>query len=293
LTVIGPATTQAIPVTIVGGYLGAGKTTLVNHLLRHADGLRLAVLVNEFGALPIDRDLIEGATDTVISITGGCVCCSYGNDLVFALQDVANVVPPIDHILLEASGVGIPGAIAATVGLIGTVGLDGIVVVADAETIREAAADRYMGDTVQTQLREADIVILNKSDLVTEEALVGLRRWLVDAAPRARVVTAIRAAVPLPVVLESYIGRDRAQSDLIAPASAQYESVRLAAAEPVAPEAFALSLIEAGYIRAKGFVRTTSGELATIQVVGRRHEISSAPPRAKPGIVAIRTGDRY
>ena len=73
---------DAVPVTLIGGYLGAGKTTLVNHLLRNADGRRLAVLVNEFGELPIDADLIEARDGNLISISGGCICCSFGSDLL-------------------------------------------------------------------------------------------------------------------------------------------------------------------------------------------------------------------
>ena len=77
---------QPLPVTIIGGYLGAGKTTLVNQMLRQADGQKLAILVNEFGELPIDADLIESRDENVINIAGGCVCCSYGSDLIEALQ---------------------------------------------------------------------------------------------------------------------------------------------------------------------------------------------------------------
>jgi len=93
-----------LPVTIIGGYLGAGKTTLVNHLLRHADGTKIAVLVNEFGALPIDADLIEAQDDALISIAGGCVCCSYGNDLVQAMLDLAKLENRPDHLVIESSG---------------------------------------------------------------------------------------------------------------------------------------------------------------------------------------------
>lgn len=106
---------MSLPVTIIGGYLGAGKTTLVNHLLRNANGARLAVLVNEFGELPIDEDLIEAQDDMMISIAGGCVCCSYGNDLTLAMLDMARMQPRPDHVILEASGVALPGAIAAAV----------------------------------------------------------------------------------------------------------------------------------------------------------------------------------
>jgi len=91
-----------LPVTVIGGYLGAGKTTLINHLLRTANGMRLAVLVNEFGALSIDEDLIEAEQDDIISIAGGCICCSFGDDLSAALMDICAFKPPPDHILIEA-----------------------------------------------------------------------------------------------------------------------------------------------------------------------------------------------
>ena len=90
---------EPIPVTVVGGYLGAGKTSLVNHLLRNAGGRRIAVLVNEFGALPIDADLIEGdAGDGFISIAGGCICCSYGSDLMDALMRLPRLESPPEHV---------------------------------------------------------------------------------------------------------------------------------------------------------------------------------------------------
>ena len=88
------------PVTVIGGYLGAGKTTLINHMLRSANGLRLAILVNEFGDLAIDQDLIEAQDDGVMAISGGCVCCAYGNDMIGALEDMRDATPAFDHILI-------------------------------------------------------------------------------------------------------------------------------------------------------------------------------------------------
>ena len=94
-----------LPTVVIGGYLGAGKTTLVNHLLRHADGRRVAVLVNDFGDVNIDADLIEGADAGVLSLSGGCLCCSFGDDLVGTLLALQRRQPPPDVVLIELSGV--------------------------------------------------------------------------------------------------------------------------------------------------------------------------------------------
>ena len=169
-----------LPVTVVGGYLGAGKTTLVNSLLRQANGRRLAVMVNEFGALPIDASLVEAADDRIVSLVGGCVCCSYGEDLVSSLAMLAALEPRPDHVLLEASGVAFPGAIAGMVGLLAGFALDGAVVLADAETVRGRAADRYIGSTVRRQLAQADLILLNKCDLAGDADAV--ETWLGEAA---------------------------------------------------------------------------------------------------------------
>ena len=104
--------TDRLPVTVIGGYLGAGKTTLVNHLLRHAGGRRIAVLVNDFGALPIDADLIEARDGDLLAIAGGCVCCSYGSDLMDALAALLERSPRPDHLVIETSGVALPGSVA-------------------------------------------------------------------------------------------------------------------------------------------------------------------------------------
>ena len=101
-----------LPVTIISGYLGSGKTTLVNHLLRHSDGRRIVVLVNDFGELPIDADLIISADGDTINLANGCACCSMGGDLFNALVDVLDRSPPPQYLLIEASGVADPARIA-------------------------------------------------------------------------------------------------------------------------------------------------------------------------------------
>jgi len=278
---------MTLPLTILGGYLGAGKTTLVNHLLRHADGVRLAVLVNEFGALPIDADLIEAEGENIISIAGGCVCCSFGNDLTRALMDMASLDPAPDHVLLEASGVALPGAIAASVSLLQGYALDGIVVLADAETVEEQARDTYIGDTIARQLADADLVVLNKADLVAEERLAATRAWLAVQAPGAEIVPACHGALPPGTLLRSFLGRERPLRDASDHQADIFDTVALPVERPVDAQTLAQGLADAALIRAKGFAVARDGEAVAIQVVGRRWTVTPAPGGGTPGLVAI------
>ena len=281
---------EQLPVTVIGGYLGAGKTTLVNHLLRQADGLRLAVLVNEFGALPIDADLIEAQDDNVISIAGGCVCCSYGNDLVMALIDLANMTPRPEHVLLEASGVAIPGAIANTVDLLADYTIDGVLVLTDAETVRARAEDRYMGDTIERQLVDADIILLNKTDLVPENSARHTADWLEQKTAGARVISTAHANLPIATVLHSSLGRERSTTDALLHKSDLFETLSITLEEPADPRELARRLADPalGLVRAKGFVTTGEGHRAAIHVVGNRWNVAPASANARSaGIVCI------
>ena len=277
-----------LPVTVVGGYLGAGKTTLVNSLLRQANGRRLAVMVNEFGALPIDASLVEAADDRIVSLVGGCVCCSYGEDLVSSLAMLAALEPRPDHVLLEASGVAFPGAIAGTVGLLQGFALDGAVVLADAETVRSRAGDRYLGSTVRRQLSEADLILLNKCDLA--ENADAVEAWLGETAPEARVLRTVRSDAPIDIVLGAWTGR------AALPAGGgpfdHTHGYMTAAFDPpdgAEPEALARILADPahGLLRAKGFIRRPDGGMAAIQTVGNRWAVSDAPPDAPAGLICI------
>lgn len=279
--------TQPLPVTIIGGYLGSGKTTLVNHLLRNANGLRLAVLVNEFGELAIDEDLIEATGDDIISIAGGCVCCSFGSDLTAALMDLLRMTPRPDHILIEASGVAVAGSIVAAIGLLDRFSSDGVVVLADAETIRRNARDKYMGDTVTRQLHDADIVLLNKADLVSARELQETKLWLNRQSLPARVVETTQCAVPPDTVLESFLGRTRAAGPHHEAANLDMLTLRPVVPVDVEKLAKALADEEYGVIRAKGFATSVDGTKMLIQVVGRRWQTSVATGDFKDGIVCL------
>lgn len=283
---------MTLPLTVIGGYLGAGKTSVVNHMLRHADGARLAVLVNEFGALAIDEDLIEAEDDDILSIAGGCVCCSYGNELVAALMKLAEMDPAPDHVVLEASGVALPGAIAASVSLISGYRLDGIVTLADAETIETRCRDRWVGDTARRQLDDADLVVLNKADLVTEAALETTRDWLNAQAPLARVIDARHGQVPLEVLLGSGGGARPVPHAAVHGDMPAFESHALEVDGPVAAEelARALAAEDLGLVRAKGFVRDLSGQTRAIQTVGKRWDVTEAAASKPIGLVVIGIG---
>jgi G3E family GTPase len=137
-----------IGVGVIGGYLGSGKTTLVNHLLQQSEALRLAVLVNDFGSIAVDASLIVSRSATVISLSGGCVCCAYGSDLIGSLQSLAAAPQPPQAILIETSGVALPRVVLQSAGLVPGMSARGVTVVADAEMLLARAADRFLGDTV-------------------------------------------------------------------------------------------------------------------------------------------------
>jgi G3E family GTPase len=297
---------RPIPVTVLSGYLGSGKTTVVNHVLRHADGLRIAVLVNDFGTLPIDADLIEANDGPVLSIAGGCVCCSYGDDLIAALASLGTRTPVPDTILIETSGVALPGAIARTLQLLPGVALDAVVVLADAETVRTRAADRYMGDTITRQLADADLLILTKSDLISVTALETTRAWLAVQCPGTPLLTAAHGAIALDVIFAAgqsqadAAGADRpAERAAIRPVATHTASrlppirphltSEIDAAEFVIEHAVdgralasALSDPALGLVRVKGFVRDQAGTWQTLQVVGARWTLERAPVGIAP-----------
>ena len=249
-----------LPVTVVGGYLGAGKTTLLNHLLTNTQGLRLAVLVNDFGDVNIDASLIASHAGETLALTNGCMCCSLVNGFAQAIGEVLRHADRLDHIVIEASGVADPAKIAQYGQMYG-MPLDGVLVVADAERVQALATDKYVGDTVLRQLRKADLVVLNKMDLVADEARRAVGTWLGEHAPGTPVVEAQHGSVPVEVLLGAGRRRGAAQgeADVPTPSTGRHPSYtthtirRSAAVRRETLAAFAASLGPSVY-RAKGFV---------------------------------------
>ncbi len=198
-----------IPLTVVGGYLGAGKTTLVNRLLSDPGGRRIAVLVNDFGALDIDAELVESQAGETISLTNGCVCCSMGGELLFQLAGLRDRDDPPEHIVIEASGVGDPGAIAVY-GDVPGFRRDGTIVVVDASAPTERDAEVEL--QVEDQLRSAHLIVLNKTDAASAEEVEARRRGLAGMARFAEVLETSYADVPTEVLLGARRGDDGSQA---------------------------------------------------------------------------------
>jgi len=192
---------EPTPVTILTGFLGAGKTTLLNRILRAPHELRIGVMVNDFGSVNIDARLVAAVRGDQIDLTNGCVCCSMRGNLVQSTLAMLDRPSPPEYLIVEASGISDPVGVAAafrTSALRERTRLDGVIALVDAENCRNPRLDEQL---VEDQVRSADLVILNKIDLVPEETQAELREWIRTLAPAARIVPAVQADVPLSVLL--------------------------------------------------------------------------------------------
>ncbi|MBN9491355.1 MAG: GTP-binding protein [Alphaproteobacteria bacterium] len=282
--------TAPIPFTVIGGFLGAGKTTLLNRLLAGAEGRRLAVLVNDFGALDIDGELVAKHGGDTIALSNGCLCCTIGDSLVATLLALLERSDEFDHIVVEASGVADPGRIADLATLEARLHRDGVIVVVDADDVQRRAADRRVGDTVLRQLKAADLLVLNKIDLADDPSVV--RTWL-DGQSMAPVLEARHADVTLALVF----GLDQhgvSQSD---GNPKPFRSWSYSWPDPVDRSALLAMLDEvpSHVLRAKGIVRfaDSADRRSIVHMVGRRVDISedgSWPGDVESRLVLVGTG---
>lgn len=313
-----------LPLTVIGGFLGAGKTSLLNHLLEQADGRRLAVLVNDFGALNIDAELVASRGADSIALSNGCVCCSIGDDLSAALIRVLDNQPSFDALLIEASGVSDPWRIAQVGMADPGLSLGGVVVVVDSSAILQQVADPLLRDSLQRQVQAADWLLLNKSDLVDSQQLAAVHAWLDEQAgetPRFETREAQLPAALVPALFGQLVAHTARAAATIAlePAvsgcnddhahshdhghgnghnhhdgpdhGGQFETASWQPQTIFQADALRalLRAMPGGVLRLKGLVRTDSHGWAEIQFAGRHGSLRKAlaAPASGAAVVAI------
>jgi G3E family GTPase len=196
-----PSAPSRLPVTIVTGFLGSGKTTLVNHILASQRRLRTAVIVNDLSDVDIDGELIVSADDGMVELSNGCICCSLNNNFIDSVFRLLGHDRKPDYLVVETTGVADPLPVALTflrTELRDLVRLDSIVSVADAENF---ALTRFDSQAARNQLAYGDAILLNKCDLVGAERLHALEEAIGNVAARARIIRTTRCDVPLALIL--------------------------------------------------------------------------------------------
>ena len=200
-----------VPVSLLAGFLGAGKTTLLNHILNGEHGRRIGVLVNDFGEINIDAQLISRVEGDTISLTNGCVCCSIRSDLVTAIEQLLQMEPCPDMIVVETSGVSDPKAAAMALvmstSLAATTALDAIITVIDASEMPDL--DGINAKLAEDQIAVADIAIINKIDLIPAEVQQDISRQIREITPNSRILETSYALVPLELLLGLSLHTDR------------------------------------------------------------------------------------
>ncbi len=298
-----------VPLTVIGGFLGAGKSTALNHILTTSKR-RVAVLVNDFGPINIDAGLIAQKEGDLISLANGCVCCSMGGGLEDALAQVLARDPLPEWIVIEASGVSDPGRIAQVGMADPMLQLEGVVVLVDAAAVREQVQQALLADTLLRQFAAADLLVLNKIDLLPEAELALVRSWFTQNVPGVPVMSTREGRVGLQWMLDA--GQGNVPATAVGPARhchhpGQDHDHTLCSGVPDHPFESrvwrppgllsadlltqALKRLPRHVLRAKGWLRTDRHGLVLLQFAGRRvryDTVSCAPENLEDaGLVVI------
>jgi len=263
---------MGIPLTLISGYLGTGKTTLINQLLRTTKK-KIALLVNDFGDVNIDESLIESRTDSLLSIAGGCVCCSYGNELIETLESMNSSEIQPDHIVLEASGIALPSKIIQTVSLMNFLSFHGTVLLADASRIQAQLNDVYISDTIRLQIQEHDLLVLNKTDLIGEEDLSNCMDVLLKNFQIKKLLTTVNAHIEEKEMLLDFVPNEKHKGNEIKFEKKMGHGFISSTIKPTGTiDADALGTLfrnpTYNIERAKGFFKNKDGEACEIQYDG-------------------------
>jgi G3E family GTPase len=283
-----------IPVTVIGGFLGSGKTSLLNHILNNSHGTRFAVLVNDFGEVNIDAQLVVSVEGETISLANGCVCCVIRDDLLHAVIRLCSQDPAPDHIVVESSGVARPVSVAETFlnpVVQHLVELQNLITTLDADLVIDDQADYT--DLAYTQIAVADIVVINKIDLVSPQQVETVRHKVESIVPRARIVETTFGAVPLELLFDSQVNaalahRTNGNHASSSPGDEQrheFETWTYRSGEAFSFGALqhAVEHLPRDIFRAKGLVRLDldSGDYGILQLAGRRARLTLATPHSE------------
>lgn len=275
--VFAPWDGRRVPVTLLGGYLGSGKTTVINEMLHRAN-VPIAVLVNDVGEVNIDVALIQRHDGDTLELTGGCVCCSLKNGFLEAFEQLRDREVPPEFVVVELSGIADPmpaAALASTPGFV----VDGVMVLVDLDQFLSfEQSESLVADSVRAQVAAADVLLLTKRDLVDEGRVTDVSVRLAQLAP----------GVPVLPVDSAYSAAGlvglaaRRRPGAVPPSPSLFDQYRTSVI-PIAGTILRSELdqivdaLDDTVIRAKGIVQVETGEMLLVQVVGRRRSIELLP----------------
>lgn len=282
---------NAIPILLVAGHLGAGKTTLINRLLREPGGRRIAAVVNDFGAIDIDAALLASSSEGLVSLKNGCICCSLQGDLLRTLASVVRRDPAPDAIVIETSGISDPAQIIRNLldpVVFKAAALETVVTLVDA---LQSTEDRTSWEDPLwlSQVRSADVLLVTKADLIERETAAELTADL-DRRFAPRPAFILRGDLPMELLFGHGPGDRRMLAPARPAALASFETVSWTAARPLSLVRFqaALNVMSQKLLRAKGVVSFAdgAGQPLLFQLVGTRATLVPSPVPAGEGLSA-------